>query len=59
MLIFSPDGYAYLFSWRCGEHILPFFEREAEDLPEGFSLDGDVLTANVNSGTVYKFKLKS
>ena len=58
VIVFSPDGYAYLFSWREGVISIPFFEWEAEILPEGFSLDSDMLTASVESGKVYKIKLK-
>jgi hypothetical protein len=58
VVVFSPDGYAYLFSWKTGELSIPFFKRNAESLPDGFSLDADMLTAFVEAGKVYKIKLK-
>jgi hypothetical protein len=58
VVVFSPDGYAYFFSWKNGSVSIPFFERNAETLPEGFSLDGDMLFACVEAGKVYKIKLK-
>ena len=58
LIVFSHDGYAYLFSWKSGALSIPFFKREAEELPDGFSLDKDMLSASVVAGKVYKIKLK-
>ena len=58
VIVFSPDGYAYLFSWKSGEIAIPFFKREAVSLPDGFSLEGDMLIGSVSGGKVYKIKLK-
>ncbi len=58
VIVFSNDGYAYLFSWRDGEISIPFFKRNAEILPCGFALCEDMLSASVESGKVYKIKLK-
>ena len=57
VIVFSDDGYAYLFSWREGEISIPFFKREAKALPDGFSLESDMLTASVHSGKLYKIEL--
>ena len=58
VIVFSEDGYAYLFSWKEGTLSIPFFGRKSANLPEEFSLEDDMLTAVVEAGKVYKIKLK-
>jgi len=56
--VFSDCGRAYFFTWREGTVSVPHFGYEAKNLPEGFSLDGDMLTASVTPGKIYEYDVK-
>lgn len=56
VLIFGEDGMAYLFSWKDGEVLLPFFGRSLSGC-DGFRLCGDTLTGTVEAGKVYALPL--
>ena len=59
VLIFSDDGFAYLFTWREGEHEIPFFGKAPIEICDEVSFKNGVLKCNLKAGAVCKIKFKS
>ena len=56
-LIFSDDGFAYLFSWCDGKQEIPFFGKTPKEKVPGFRFKNGTLKGALKAGEVYKIKI--
>ena len=58
LLMRDKDGSRfYIFSWKSGRQTLPLFGRQPAWMPEGFTVSGGELTADLTGGKVYEISL--